>query len=350
VLKVFGWSERDASLGSHYYRMQGPLVEAQHQGLLTWTQNVTINQDAERSEVIICPGLADPGAVHRWELIASAGYRLLVAEHDDDLINPRPDNPFFRLGRVDYETYRREYVPLVGRAMDVSDLVIVSVPYLREVYAEHTTTPIVVVPNTVDDVLLEVPQAARDAGERLRVGWGGSSSHDLDWQTCADGVRAGIVETGAQLELMGHDYRRLIGVPDATHVPWTTAIEQYYLWMSRQHVIVAPLADDQFNRSKSPLKALEAAALGIPVVASDAGPYRDFVRHGETGFLCRTDDDWVDALRALATDEDRRLAMGRAGRAQASELTTQKWAPVWAGHFRDGLVAKFGDAVRALWE
>jgi hypothetical protein len=65
-----------------------------------------------------------------------------------------------------------------------------------------------------------------------------------------------------------------------------------------------------FASSKSYIKALEYAALGIPVIASDAEPYRDFVVHGVTGFLVRRDHEWLSYLRELASDDGLRQSMG----------------------------------------
>ena len=61
------------------------------------------------------------------------------------------------------------------------------------------------------------------------------------------------------------------------------------------------------------MRALEYAARGIPVVASDCEAYRGFVQHGETGFLVRYDHEWGRYLRALVNDEAMRAEMGAAG-------------------------------------
>jgi len=66
---------------------------------------------------------------------------------------------------------------------------------------------------------------------------------------------------------------------------------------------------------------MEAAAHGLPVVAGDVAGARDAVEHGVTGVLVDPEDPRVvaDEIVSLLTDEDRRLAMARAGtrRAQA---------------------------------
>jgi glycosyltransferase involved in cell wall biosynthesis len=61
---------------------------------------------------------------------------------------------------------------------------------------------------------------------------------------------------------------------------------------------------------------LEAAAVGIPTVAYDAGGPRDAVRDGETGLLVPVGDVAAlgRAVEALCDDPARRAAMGAAGR------------------------------------
>jgi glycosyltransferase involved in cell wall biosynthesis len=339
-VKIFVWSRLGLGNGSYHYRVNAPMTEIAWQGLA----QVTVGPDplvpaAREADVLVVHSLAQ----RQLEQVLDAlgpGRRLVVVENDDNHLDVRPDNPLFRAADISYEDYVADVLPAIRRSLELADLVTVSVPHLAQAYAGHTDSPVVVLPNTVDEVLLEVPQPLRAPGEQLRVGWAGSPSHTLDWKVCASGVRYGLVKAGAHLVMMGADYRSLVGHRDAEFVPWAGSMDQYYLPMTTWHVALAPLVDDDFNRAKSPLKALEAAAFGIPVVAGDAGPYRDFVVPGETGFLCRTDADWMKAIRALGQDEEMRREMGRRAREVARAWTTQVWAPRWVESYRDALAAK----------
>jgi glycosyltransferase involved in cell wall biosynthesis len=61
---------------------------------------------------------------------------------------------------------------------------------------------------------------------------------------------------------------------------------------------------------------LEAAASGLPSVAGDSGGVRSAVRHGTSGLVLPPSDVGMvaGAFRELLTDEEKRGAMGRAGR------------------------------------
>jgi glycosyltransferase involved in cell wall biosynthesis len=110
--------------------------------------------------------------------------------------------------------------------------------------------------------------------------------------------------------------------------PWTKTVPDYWRALDMD-VMVAPLQAHPFNRSKSPLRVLEAAMLGIPVVASDYGPYAQFVQHGTTGLLVRADHEWGKHLRALVEDTAMREELGANARQQAATWTIENHADDW---------------------
>jgi glycosyltransferase involved in cell wall biosynthesis len=74
-------------------------------------------------------------------------------------------------------------------------------------------------------------------------------------------------------------------------------------------LFVMPFALEGFG-----IAALEAMAFGLPVVGSAAGGVREFVRHGENGFLVAARDhgDVRRRIEELHRDRERLAAMGRA--------------------------------------
>jgi glycosyltransferase involved in cell wall biosynthesis len=71
----------------------------------------------------------------------------------------------------------------------------------------------------------------------------------------------------------------------------------------------------------------EAMASGVPAVVSDAGGPRFLVRHGETGWIAESDDDFCRRVVDVARDAPRRLEMGAAARRQ---VLRQSWENVFA--------------------
>ena len=86
-----------------------------------------------------------------------------------------------------------------------------------------------------------------------------------------------------------------------------------------------------------PVALMEAAACGVPVVATAVGGVGELVEHGLTGLLVPAGDDaaLADALEQLLTEPDTARKMGKAARLRAEELFS---------------VHREVDALLALWD
>jgi D-inositol-3-phosphate glycosyltransferase len=84
------------------------------------------------------------------------------------------------------------------------------------------------------------------------------------------------------------------------------------------HVCVVPSRSESFG-----LVALEAAACGIPVVASSVGGLTSLVDDGRTGYLVegRDPDDFAEAITAILTDPALASSLGAAAAARAKAYT-----------------------------
>lgn len=75
-----------------------------------------------------------------------------------------------------------------------------------------------------------------------------------------------------------------------------------------------PLEDNEFNRGKSEIKFIEGALLGIVTVASNVGDLPEIIKHGETGFLVKTLDDWYEIISNLIDQRDKIVEIGQNAR------------------------------------
>ena len=125
------------------------------------------------------------------------------------------------------------------------------------------------------DLLLEaMPRvAARQPEVRILLVGGGPQEPALKMRASALGISDKVVFAGR----VPHD-----------------AVQRYY---SIVDVFAYPRRSIRLTQLVTPLKPLEAMALGGLVVASDVGGHRELIRDGETGFLFRADD--VDALAEI---------------------------------------------------
>ena len=97
------------------------------------------------------------------------------------------------------------------------------------------------------------------------------------------------------------------------HVP-NREIEDHYALID---LFVVPRIDDRAARLVTPLKPLEAMAMGIPVMAADLPALRELVAPGERGLTFRPSDpeDLAAVASILIADDDLRSRFGTAARA-----------------------------------
>lgn len=85
------------------------------------------------------------------------------------------------------------------------------------------------------------------------------------------------------------------------------------------------------------IAALEARAMGLPVIASRDAGCREFLRHGETALLCATDDDFVEAMTQMIRDPMLRQRLANAEHRR--DLARYDWDRVIDDHERAYLAA-----------
>ena len=117
-----------------------------------------------------------------------------------------------------------------------------------------------------------------------------------------------------RLRVIGNFDYALPGV-DLEVVRWTKADE--VADMQAIDIGVYPLPDDDWVLGKAGLKVIQYMAFGIPSVSSAVGTATLQVRHGETGFLAHSDDEWLDLLERLVRDPALRTRIGAAAREEA---------------------------------
>lgn len=110
------------------------------------------------------------------------------------------------------------------------------------------------------------------------------------------------------------DWVDVIEVPPAqrnypTFVPWLKKITAH------ANLGLAPLEENRFNRFKSNLKALEYAALGLPVLASAGGVYDSIALEAPAVQTVKnTPILWAEALEAKIKDKDQSFTEGQKNR------------------------------------
>ena len=231
----------------------------------------------------------------------------LVYDLDGDLLDIPANHP-------DAERLR-PLAKVVRRMLTVADAVWVSTAGLAERLA--TIRPdAVVVENRLDErIWARTPAPGIVWDHPVRILCMGSRTHDRDFamiepallrlkDAYGDLIAIDVIGMTSLSELP----KGLNRVHPTTHasrsypgfVNWLTAAQP------RWHIGLAPLLDTPGNRGTSPIKAMDYAAMGLAVLASDTPVYRGSIADGPAGQLVANDPgawyaavDWLIRNQAL---------------------------------------------------
>ncbi|MCL2595300.1 MAG: glycosyltransferase [Promicromonosporaceae bacterium] len=215
--------------------------------------------------------------------------------------------------------------------MEMADEVIVTNDYLAGQVRERLPQPVRVIPNFMGDDQLAVSEAVVAArGEpradgRLHLGYfSGTPTHSRDFALVA-GAMARLLRRreDVALRLVGHidlgctvlaDFADRVEV-----VPYVGYLELQRV-IGQTEVNIAPLQNNSFTNCKSELKYFDAAAVGIPTLASPTFAMSRAIDHERTGLLV-PDPEW-DHYLDLIVDEYNTLGRSLGQVARNHALTT----------------------------
>lgn len=329
-MKLFGWTGGDDGLA--HIRVRVPfdaLAERGHEV----HHGLRFQREHGDADTIVGCRIALPEPSRLWtHACGMLGGPFCVFETDDDNLHLSKWNPAKRF----WDRPEVRFFHLSN--MRVAHRLVTSTPYLQQLLYDQSGHPdIVVAPNSLPGWVRELPRRDHEAVQErgpVVIGWAGGSSHAGDWEWVKQAVRKALVTLPKSappviLRFVGHDFRSAMRLPDdrMEHVRWFDSVEDYWRDGLDFDIGLAPLRPESFNRAKSPIKPLEYGARGIPTIASDYGPYADYVGDDFTGLLCKKPRDWIDAIHMLVQDPWLRQRYGLNGWAQSKALTIEHTWP-----------------------
>jgi glycosyltransferase involved in cell wall biosynthesis len=259
---------------------------------------------------------------------------IVVYDVDDLVFDSR------QLGQIDAhnrmtETERAVYrdgVERYGRAMALCDAVTVSTSQLRDqVQLLHPSMNVSITRNKISRAMLKLAAEARARQENERqfttiAYFSGTPTHQGDFSVCEKALYRILIEfSTVHLMIVGHleltDCFAEFGsrVEKVPLVPWPQLSGLY----ARVDINLAPLEyHNTFTASKSELKYLEAALLGVPTIASDVGAYSRSIKNCTNGILCRNSEEWYDGMRKLIRNRELRRRIGEEAEASVARSST----------------------------
>jgi glycosyltransferase involved in cell wall biosynthesis len=282
-----------------------------------------------------------PGFPDSLALIDEA-HRLGVTSYweVDDLIFDKPS--YLKNRNLDFidPKLRAEVlsgVELYRAAMLSCDRGIASTPALAEAMRSAGLKEVIVIENALDQETIEYARLSQCRRAEMRrqvdgvsvvIGYGsGSKAHNADFlEVCPALASLMLTRPEVELHIMGelelpkHEFeafenriKRQPGSDYATYLDWLATCD----------ISLAPLEDTAFNESKSNIKFLEAAVLGLPCVCSPRRAFREVVESGVNGFLADTQPDWLATLEALVDSSSLRERIG----ASAKDFVLVRYGP-----------------------
>lgn len=304
----------------------------------------------QQAEWSLVPQALARGAYRRWRQLAQA------AEYDAVVLQRRllPGWQLHQLRRrsrrliFDFDDavlYRDSYdargphcrkrARRFARTMQLVDLVIAGNDFLADCALRAGAAPerVRVIPTCVETRLYtpKPPPTAPAAGARpgLDLVWIGSSStlQGLEQQR-ALWERIGREVPGVRLRVICDRFPSFESIPIVA-VPWRAETERAEL--AAGDVGVSWIPDDLWSRGKCGLKTLQYQAAGLPVVTNPVGVHAEMVAPGVNGFLATSQDEWVEAVRRLASDVALRARMGvEARRGVDANYSVAAWSETFA--------------------
>lgn len=285
---------------------------------------------------------ADVVFVHReafplgWPLLLGRLRRFrgaIVYDYDDAMFLPQ------RRGRGILEWLERLDTP--RRVIAMSHVVLAGNPFLAA-YAQRYSKHVVLLPTCIDTDRFK-PAIRERSGTRPIVGWVGSHSTSKYIETLMPVLERVAAAIPFDLYVVGcSSALKALGV-SIIQKPWS--LDREVEDFQRCDVGVYPLWDDDWSHGKSGFKAIQFMACGVAVLASGVGVTREIIQDGRNGFLATTEDEWVEKLILLLSDQARRNTVACEGRRTIeARYSVSGNAPVLIHAIRDAVERADGGA------
>ncbi len=233
----------------------------------------------------------------------------VIYETDDLLTDIPADNPIHH--------YTQQNRALLIEFLARVNAITTSTEPLVQALSEYNKN-VHLLPNLLDISLWPKSRTA-ETKDTIVLGFTGTPTHQHDLGLIEEALFriADMHRNRVAFVFMGCITERLRQLPHCTYQEFRPAYEEYTRILPRLGIDIAvvPLLDIQFNHLKSDIKWLEYSACNIPGIFADLPPYRNSIRHMETGMLAGYAlDPWVESLDRLIRDQELRATMAAAAR------------------------------------
>jgi len=315
--------------GPTLWRVYQPYTELQRRGYGAWFRHKDDPEmdapewpylAATRLEAIVIPRFfwRDHVSSRLWVRTLHKAGLAVIYDLDDDVLTPQIGARQHATTEkdkslADLEQDRRDRIA----AIRLCDGVTTSNPTLGRVIKQYVDVPVLEVPNRIDVAFWRRSlRGVRRGVAPLTIGWAGGSRYDEDLEPLAEAWHNVAKRFPAlKFVVQGHLTPLLVDAVPAeqlVQLPWMSVAE-YPCGMRNIDIGCASVANNHFNRCKTPIKAWEFTLAGATVVVSPT-LYSEVVTDEQDGLIADTAAEWETALVRLVDDPALRRRLWRAQR------------------------------------
>jgi glycosyltransferase involved in cell wall biosynthesis len=177
--------------------------------------------------------------------------------------------------------------------------------------ARRYNSRISIIPTTIDAGIWN-PIKKRNENQPLTLGWTGTHS-TLPYLLSIKNAFERIIEKHPKLVIrIICNKRPDWDIPNLEFLTWSKSTEIQDL--AGIDIGLMPLPSIPWVQGKCGFKILQYFALGIPAVASPVGINSDLISHGDNGYLCSSEEEWIRDIDMLINSKALRDKIGDSGR------------------------------------
>lgn len=305
---------------SGWYRCHVPGVELKRKGHRVVLEDKASLSKIVEFEIVIMQRHHDLSASVIIDKVKNQG-GLTVYELDDDIWNVEPSNPGYEFWT------QKKVVEGAERCIRASDIVTTSTDYLASLLKDYNKN-VFVIPNMLPSSFWRIRKSTQKKSEVV-IAWAGGVHHKDNLKMIVP-VLMRLIDEYPKLNInIASTAEEVFPKHNKIHIAQRVPVEKFPTLFADSDIGIAPMIDNEFNRSKSDLKFLENSILGVPCVASNVESYKHSVIHGENGFLAGSKQEWLKYLRQLIEDRKLRGTMGLQAKKFAEARTIEKNIGLW---------------------
>ena len=185
-------------------------------------------------------------------------------------------------------------------------------------FARHFNPTVIVNPTTIDSARHHNPDLweSKNKKERIIIGWTGTHSTIFYLKEIEHILNEVEKKYPVKIQIISNKNPNL-NLKSSEYISWNKENEVEQLLQF--DIGIMPLTDDDWAMGKCGFKALQYMALEIPCIASPVGVNSSIIQNNVNGFLCSSDQEWLQAFDILISNPAIRNNFGTEARKHVSK-------------------------------